>query len=266
MSRLPFEDYLRHLRDESARFRAVLADCDPAGPVPTCPAWDVGDLLWHLTEVQRFWAAVVAQRPAAPSEEEGSGERPRSFDELLAAFDGASASLAAALETADPTDSAWTWAEEQTVGFIMRRQALEALVHRLDAEVAAGVEQFSEIDALLAADGVDEVLDVMYGGCPPWGTFSPLPHFLRVDLIDVDQEVWVQFGHFDGTDPDGVEHHQDDIHVVTDPGEEPDAVVSGTAAVMLARLWRRGPGDDIHLAGDLAIVDRFRSAIHHPIE
>ena len=76
----------------------------------------------------------------------------------------------------------------------------------------------------------------------------------------------MQFGHFDGTDPDGVEHHEDDIHVVPDPGIEPDAVVSGTADVLLARLWRRGPGDDIHLAGDLAIVDHFRSAIHHPID
>ena len=42
-----------------------------------------------------------------------------------------------------------------------------------------------------------------------------------IDLIDVDQSVWVQLGHFDGTDPEGVEYHEDDIHVVSDPGEEP---------------------------------------------
>ncbi len=264
MTRLSFEDYLHHLRAESARFREVLTDCDPATQVPSCPAWDAADLLWHLTGVQRFWAHVVVQRPAAPSEQEGSGPRPASYAELLEAFDAASASLASALEAAGPAEPAWTWSDEQTVGFTFRRQALEALVHRIDAELTAGVS--SPIDALLAADGVDEVLDVMYGGCPPWGTFSPLPHHLRVDMIDVDQEVWVQFGHFDGTDPDGVEHHEDDINVVPDPGTEPDAVVSGTADVLLTRLWRRGPGDEIHLAGDLAIVDRFRSAIHHPIE
>ncbi len=62
------------------------------------------------------------------------------------------------------------------------------------------------------------------------------------------------------------QHHEDDIQVVPDPGTEPDAVVSGTADVLDTWLWRRGPGDEIHLAGDLAIVDRFRSAIHHPIE
>jgi len=263
MTRLAFDDYLRHLRTESARFREVLAGCDPASACPTCPAWDAGDLLWHLTTVHDFWTHVVTHRPAGP-EDHVEPERPRAYDDLLAAFDAASAGLAAALEAADPADPAWTWAEEQTVGFTFRRQALEALVHRLDAEVCAGVT--SEIDALLAADGVDEVLDVMYGGTPPWGTFSPLEHYLRVDLIDVDQEVWVQFGHFDGTSPEGVDYHEDDISVVSDPGVEPDAVVSGTAGVLLARLWRRGSGDDIHLAGDMRLVDRFRSAIHHPIE
>ena len=32
-----------------------------------------------------------------------------------------------------------------------------------------------------------------------------------------------------------------------------------------ARIWRRGDGADTHLAGDLAIIDRFRSVIHQPI-
>lgn len=263
MTRLAFEDYLLHLRTESARFRDVLSGCDPAAAVPTCPAWDASDLLWHLTGVQHFWNRVVTQRPAPPDDFQ-EPERPGSYAELLAAFDAASAAFATTLENADPADAAWTWSDEQTVGFTFRRQALEALVHRLDAEVCAGIP--SEMDALLAADGVDEVLDIMYGGCPPWGTFSPLEHYLRVDLIDVDQQVWLQFGHFDGTSPEGVEYHEDDISVVADPGIEPDAVVSGTASVLLARLWRRGPGDDIHLAGDMQLVDRFRAAIHHPIE
>ncbi len=264
MTRLSFDDYLAHLRSESARFRDVLASCDPAAAVPTCPAWDAADLLWHLTTVHDFWAYVVTHRPAPP-EDYSEPERPTDYADLLAAFDDASGRLVAALEGAPPADPAWTWSTEQTVGFTFRRQAHEALIHRLDAEIAAGVDH-APIDPLFAADGVDEILDVMYGGCPSWGTFSPLPHFVRVDLIDVDQSVWVQLGHFDGTDPEGVEYHEDDIHVVSDPGEEPDAVIGGTAAQMLARLWRRGPGDEIQLAGDLAMVDHFRAAVHHPID
>ena len=39
---------------------------------------------------------------------------------------------------ADPAEPAWTWSAEQTVGFTLRRQAHEALIHRLDAEQTAG--------------------------------------------------------------------------------------------------------------------------------
>ena len=65
-TRLDFPVYLEHLRTNSARFRDVLADCDPAARVPACPDWDAGDLLWHLAGVQWFWASVIRDRPAAP--------------------------------------------------------------------------------------------------------------------------------------------------------------------------------------------------------
>ncbi|WP_238993563.1 hypothetical protein [Nocardioides caldifontis] len=63
------------------------------------------------------------------------------------------------------------WAEDRTVGYIRRRQAHEALIHRLDAELTAGT--VTALDPTLASDGVDEALDVMFGGCPPWGSFEP---------------------------------------------------------------------------------------------
>lgn len=263
MTRLSPVEYLAHLRSESASFRGIVAECEPQARVPSCPAWDAADLLWHLTGVQAFWAWILDRRPTGP-QEWVEADRPATYAELLGAFDQAHRDLVAALDGADPAEEAWTWSSEHTVGFILRRQAHEVLIHRLDAELAAH-GTIGAIDPTLGADGVDEVLDVMYGGCPPWGTFAPLPHYVRVDATDASRSVWVQLGHFDGTDPDGVTHHEDDIQVVADPGVEPDAVVSGEAGVLLARLWRRGPGDDLKVTGDLAIVDHFRAAIHHPI-
>jgi uncharacterized protein (TIGR03083 family) len=262
MSRLDHMTYLQHIRGESRKFRDTLADCDPAAPVPTCPDWRADDLLWHLGEVQHFWTWIVSHRPKDP-EGYTAPERPGDHAGLLAAYDVWSAGLVAALEVAEPTDEAWTWSSEQTVGFVFRRQALEALIHRRDAELAA--HTISPFPPDLAADGVDEVLDVMYGGCPPWGEFSGLPHYVRLDLTDTGDTVWVQLGRFHGTDPEGIEHDEDDIHVVTDPGVEPDAVISGTAEALCARLWRRADGAQTHLAGDLAIVDRFRAVVHQPI-
>ena len=62
-------DYLEHLRRESARFREVLADCDPTARVPGCPEWDADDLLWHLARVQWFWGTTVRTRPADADED-----------------------------------------------------------------------------------------------------------------------------------------------------------------------------------------------------
>src|SRR6478672_9116353 len=243
MSRLDPPTYLQHIRDESQRFRDVLADCDPAAEVPTCPDWRADDLLWHLGDVQHWWTWMVTHRPKGP-DDYAEPERPRDHAGLLSFFDEHYAALVDALAVADPADEAWTWhPEHKNVGFILRRQAHEALIHRRDAELAA--HSLSPFPVDLAADGVDEVLDVMYGGCPPWGSFSPLPHYIRVDITDTDEQVWVQLGRFHGT--------------------EPDAVISGSAEVLDARIWRRGDGADTHLAGDLAIIDRFRAVIHQPI-
>lgn len=239
MARLAFDDYLRHIRSESARFRAVLTHCDPKARVPGAPDWSAADLVWHLAEVQWFWATVVRDRPAAPAEDAEGPDRPASYDGLLAAFDEYSAALVAALESADPAEPAWTWSDEQTVGFTFRRQAQEALMHRLDAEQTAG--EVTPLDPALAADGVDEALDIMFGGTPPWGRFAGLPHHVRVDITDRGESVWVQLGRFTGTDPDdGVNHDLDDISVVPDPGTDADSVVSGPAASLDAWLWKRG--------------------------
>ena len=264
MARLDFPTYLAHIRTESQRFRDVLATCDPEARVPGCPEWTAADLLWHLTGVQRFWGTIIRTRPLGPDEADPGLERPSSYDGALKAFDEHSAALISELEQADPTEQAWTWSTEQTVGFTFRRQAHEALIHRLDAEQAACT--VTPLDRELAADGVEEILAVMYGGSPEWGTFSPLEHFLRIDITDTDESVWVRLGRFVGTDPrDGVHYDEDDIAVIDDPGTEPDAVISGTAEALDARLWRRADGADIHLAGDLSIVDHFRKVIHQPI-
>jgi uncharacterized protein (TIGR03083 family) len=262
MARLDHTTYIQHLRSESQRFRDVLATCDPRADVPTCPEWRADDLLWHLGEVQHHWTWVVTNRPKDP-EEYDDPERSGDHAGLLTFYDQQRVALAEALEQAEPSDEAWTWSQDHTVGFIVRRQAHEALIHRRDAELTAGTVTPFPVD--LAADGVDEVLDIMYGGCPPWGEFSPLPHYIRLDLTDTGDQVWVQLGRFHGTDPDGIHHEEDDIHVVADPDVEPDAVIAGTAEALDARLWRRSDGADTRLAGSLEIVDRFRRIVHQPI-
>lgn len=261
-----YPDLLDHIRHESRRFRDVLAGCDPAARVPACPDWDAADLLWHLTGVQAFWAKVVRTRPAAPTEETPGLARPTSYDGLLAAFDEQSAALVRELEAAGPDAEAWHWSPVQTVGTSYRRQAHEALIHRLDAEQAAG--DVTPLDASLAADGVLELLDVMYGGDPPaWGRVDPSPWLLRVDLTDLGESLWVRPGTFVGTEPEsGRAYDGPHVRVVPDPGASPDAVVAGTAADLDAWLWGRRSAESIDVSGDPAAYGAFRAAVDQPLD
>lgn len=149
-------DYLSHLAADSARFVEALAQTPPEPRVPTCPGWDADDLLWHLGQVQWFWAAVIGRGLTVHAEVENldNGGRPAGRDGLLAFFGQASDDLRHNLAAASPQGSALTWSQDQTVGFIRRRQAHEALIHRIDAELTAGDR--TPMDPDLRTDGVEE--------------------------------------------------------------------------------------------------------------
>jgi uncharacterized protein (TIGR03083 family) len=161
-------DYLEHLRADSARFAEVLAAANPATEVPSCPGWTAADLVWHLAEVQSTWGTIVSQT-LADWDDENVPERPDGYPALLEALTASSALLIDALASTPDEVAVWTWSEtDQTVGFVRRRQAHEALIHRLDAELTAGA--VTDLDPALATDGVLEVLELMFGGAPAWAT------------------------------------------------------------------------------------------------
>ena len=262
MTRLSPDGYLGHLRTESTRLRTALATCDPGATVPTCPDWTALDLLGHHARVLYFWAAIIEGRPAGP-EHLDEPEKPSDHAGLLTFHAEQQQRLMDALEAADPAEEAWSWAAEQTVGFTLRRQAHEALIHRLDAELTAG--EPTALDPALAADGVDEALDVMFGGKPPWGEFTPHDELVRVACTDTGDVSWVRLGHFRGISPEGETHDTPDLQVVADPGREPDAEVRGTAATLDAWLWRRTDDSAVTVSGDLDVLGRFRTCVDQPI-
>jgi uncharacterized protein (TIGR03083 family) len=275
MTRLPFPEYLQRLRRDSARFRDVLAGCDPAARVPACSDWDAADLLWHLAGVQRFWAGRIRCRPAAPTDADTpEPARPASYDGLLAYFDEQSADLLAQLSSADPAEPAWSWAPEQTVGFTFRRQAHEALIHRLDAEQTAGrtTGQRTDLDPALAADGVAELLEVMYGGeAPAWGRIDLGDALVQVEMTDVATSLFVRPGMLHGTDPESGKVYDGPHLLLVEPGEpgapgEAAALVRGRAADLDAWLWKRRDDDGIEVSGDRAVYDAMLAAVSGPLD
>ena len=263
---LSANDLLAAIGRESDLFRAALADLPSGRRVPGCPEWDADDLLWHLAEVQWFWATTMRLRPAGPDAHPDRVERPADRSGLLAAFDAASTDLRRQLTGLDPAEPAWSWAAEQTVGFTLRRQAHEALIHRVDAEQTAGVA-LSAIDAALAADGVRESLDVMYGGEPPEGVvFRPVGGVVGIELGDLDEVVRVQPGELDGSLPDGRRLDGPHLLLRDDAAGEPAARVRGTAAEVDLWLWKRLPDGVVERDGDPTTLEAFLAAISPSID
>jgi uncharacterized protein (TIGR03083 family) len=274
VTRLDAPTYLDAIRRESARFAEVLGDCDPVARVPACPDWDAADLLWHLAGVQWFWSHVVAHRPAGPPDEELRPPRADSWAGLQEQYDELSGRLVDALSSADPGEAAWSWAEHepsgQTVGFTFRRQAHEALIHRLDAEQTAGAEHVTPLDPALAADGVAELLEVMYGGAAPdWARIEPSHHLVRIDLTDVGASIHALPCTLIGTEPESGTVY-DGPHVLVVPDHEttgePTAVVSGAAADLDAAWWKRRGTEGIEVSGDRSSYDALAAALDPPLD
>lgn len=252
-------DLDRTLATECRRFREVLANADPDGKVPSCDPWSATDLLWHLTEVQDFWAQIVARRLTDP-EAVVSLTRPGDHSGTLMAFDSAHMALTAALGAARDTDPAWTWADDQTVGFIRRRQTHEALIHRVDAELTTGAAVLPA-DPAIAADGIEEMITVMLDGVPDWGSFTPETATLRVEASDHSGTWLLRFGRFRGTSPDSGNDYDLDTAMLEDDLVAPDCTIRGTAWDLDRWMWGRAPVSAVTTEGDVALVDRLRSIV-----
>jgi uncharacterized protein (TIGR03083 family) len=260
-------DYLSHLREDSARFVSVLRDAPTDGQVPSCPEWQTDDLLWHLGEVQWFWGTIVRERVTDPGSVEHP-ERPADRAGLLAFFDDATKQLQSALADAEPSEHRWTWSSDQTAGFIRRRQAHEALIHRVDAELTADVQR-APVDPVLASDGIDEALRVMFGGCPPWGQIDPEPGVtLRIQTTDTGRSWLVTLGTFSGTDPDGKVYAGEDDIIVSDEdsGEKTSATIEGTAADLDCWLWGRPTVGALLRTGEEAVHERFQEIVSQGLD
>ena len=259
-------DRLAVIRSESDRVAEVLSTTDPAAPVPTCPGWDAAQLLHHLGEVHAFWAAVlrddVRDDEGAEAVEAAAPPRPETTEELLDARARATEALLEQLARLDDEEPRWSWwPPDQTVGFTRRMQTYEATLHRVDAELTAGLP-LSPLDPEVAAGAVEHCVDVMWGYVPGWAQDDSTA---LVELVATDTgDRWrVDVGRWHGTGPEsGTEF---DMARARRAGEDtdpalPTATVAGTARDLALWAWGRGPRSAVEVSGDpdaVAAVDRL---------
>jgi len=218
------EEHLAHLEADVERLLAA-ADGALDRDVAACPGWTVSDLLAHQAGVYRF---VSAQLRAGPGSEVARFDPPdpgEPLDVLRATAD----EVIGLLRATDPDEHRPNWADAPTAAFWFRRMAQETLVHRLDAELAAGGA--GPVDVALAVDGVDELAD----------TF--LAHARRRGITGAGETV-----HLHATDEVVAEgtgewmfrFHAEGVDVERRHGKG-DMAVRGPARELLLFAWNRRP-------------------------
>jgi uncharacterized protein (TIGR03083 family) len=137
------------LEAETAGFAEAVHDADPARPVPTCPEWTLAQLTEHVGQAQR-WVTVVLERRAPVPNAQVTVRVPQDPDERSAWLVAGARRLGQAVREVGPATQVWSWSEDHTAGFWLRRTTHDTLVHRADAELAVGREVV--IDPDLAGD------------------------------------------------------------------------------------------------------------------
>jgi uncharacterized protein (TIGR03083 family) len=221
------EEYLPVLARTNRRFADAAAEAVLArgwtAPVPGCPDWTLSDLVWHLSGVQHLWAWVVRKRAQDLTAYVEPLRHPD--DELLGFITAVSADLETALAGADRAERVWTWSSRKDVGFVLRRQTQEAVVHTVDVEQVLG--DVRPLPADVGLDGLDEWLEVLVPEVFPEGP-APGAHPVVLHAVDADAERTL----FPGTRP------------------FPIATLTGTAGDLLLAVWRRVPLEVLTVDGD----------------
>ena len=247
-------DDSRYLECLSADY-GDLRDAATAGaltaPVPSCPGWTMADLVYHVAEVYLHKVTLMrtGEVPAQWPPPGLAAEAP------LALLGRAYGELRAEFSAREPRSTALTWYEpDQTVGFWIRRMAQETVVHRIDAELAAGLP-VTPVPDDLAVDGVDEVLVRMLAyGSVAWPEEFAEMEGEHLAAEDGQDTITVGTGGMAWT----VRPSPRRVLVEDGASAHPRAVVEAPPDRLLRWLWGRVGDDAVWVTGDPAWVAYLR--------
>lgn len=249
--------YDRHCAEIAVQadlLRSSLGDADLTTPVPSCPGWNLGQLLRHLGGAHRWAETIVRTRATQPPSDEDfrdlSGYTDRDPDVLGAWLAEGAAQLADTLRAAGPDAQMWTAVPGETAAFWARRFAHETVVHRADAVLALGAE--FTVDEDVALDAVDEWMQL--GSLPMMFEFHPE---MRA-LLGPGRTLHL---HASDTAPEtGAEWLVDltgDSITWRRAHEEAAVTVRGPLTDLLLVVYRRRParGEGLEIVGDTQLLD-----------
>ena len=209
-------------------------------PAPVLDNWSIRDLVAHLGQVYAFVTATVTNlEPEAGAL--GSEATAPEGDAINEWFGERRNLLLAALSAADEEADVFTFVGTRTVAWWKRRMAHETAVHLWDAVHSIdGPDASNPIDSDLAADGVDEYLEVS----------------LRTSSSRPDRRYPIESLHLHRADGPGewmlVGDGAGGLTITHEHGKG-DAAVRGPAAELVVWIWGR-PTAGVEIFGSEAVA------------
>lgn len=195
---LSFGQYGDEILAETDRLAALLDGADLSVTVPTCPDWDLAELVRHLGITTRWAGTIIRTRATqfVPHSTVPDREVATDTGAMAEWLRRGAAEFVREMRAAGPDAKVWTGMPVEDVTFWARRIAYETVVHRADAAHTVG-EPF-HVGPDVAADAIDEWLFIL---ASPWGKqaapgLSELrgPAVLALRATDVDAGWLVEIG------------------------------------------------------------------------
>ena len=249
MAHLSEDRYRAEFEAEIARIGALTQGLNPRTPLPTCPQWTLRDLVTHIGTGHRWAAEIVEGGLDDPPEYEliVAPDDPAAWPKWLANGAGWLSDAVGAAE-----GPVWTWRADRTAEFWLRKMVHDALIHRVDVELARG-EEPGDIDPVLAADGVTDLLETISTLSAAGGRTANF-----TALAGQGQTL-----HFHATDPDLGEAGEW-VATRTPTGvtwrsghEKADVAVRADAVTLLLVLNRRLGPEHVEILGDSELFTQW---------
>ncbi|MGI5372869.1 maleylpyruvate isomerase family mycothiol-dependent enzyme [Streptomyces sp. CA-251387] len=243
MTSLTFDRYCDEIVTQTERLTAHVRGVDMTAPVPSCPGWNLGQLLRHVGGDHRWAQEVVRTGDARPFPEDLSAHTHERESFLTPWLIEGAAALSTTLRSAGPDARVWTPADDRdSTSFWARRMTYETVVHRADAALVTGTD--FTLDDDLAVDAVEEWLEFSTVS----EAFAPRPDL--PDLLGPDRTLG-----FGTTDAGAWLVDLTGDRPAWRPGSHDATVaVRGPVTDLLLFLYRR-PASAIEVQGDTALLD-----------
>jgi uncharacterized protein (TIGR03083 family) len=234
---------------EAARILAAY-QTNPEAKIPWSDRWTVGTAARHVSTTHHVVAQVIAGRPTGDFGLFRTIEAPAKGDSSFPDWSRAgTAALIEQLTTVPLDEECWSWyADGRTVGFWARRMAQETVVHRWDVEAGTGSSS-GPMDPAVAADGVDEFLDVFVATSRGLHA-APAGPSIRFDSTDTSDTWFLRL-------PEAGQR------IVGRDEADFDSTISGPAEGLLLLAWGRlDPASaGVSVSGDTSVIDRWAELV-----